>query len=52
MEVDLALLGCADPRLSDLECHRVKAAKQPTANTVYLLQTVPGIGNILSLVLR
>jgi transposase len=51
MEVDLALLECYDPLLSDLELHIVKAAKQHNANTLYLLQTVPGIGKILSLVL-
>jgi transposase len=51
MEVDLALLGYYDPLLSDLELHIVQAAKQHDANTLYLLQTVPGIGNILSLVL-
>ena len=51
MAVDLALLGYDDPLLSDLELHIVKAAKQHDANTLYLLQTVPGIGTILSLVL-
>ena len=51
MEVDLALLGYYDPLLSDLELHIVKAAKQHDPNTLYLLQTVPGIGKILSLVL-
>jgi transposase len=51
MEVDLALLGSYDPLLNDLELHIVKAAKQHDANTLYLLQTVPGIGKILSLVL-
>jgi transposase len=51
MEVDLALLGYYDPLLNDLELHIVKAAKQHDANTLYLLQTVPGIGTILSLVL-
>jgi transposase len=50
-EVDLALLGSDDPRLHALEWHMVKAAKQHDANTLYLLQTVPGIGKILSLVL-
>jgi transposase len=29
----------------------LKTAKQPDANTLYLLHTVPGIGDILSLVL-
>jgi transposase len=51
MEVDLALLGSYDPLLRDLELHIVKAAKQHDPNTLYLLQTVPGIGKILSLVL-
>jgi transposase len=51
MEVDLALLGYDEPLLRDLELHIVKAAKQHDAHTLYLLQTVPGIGKILSLVL-
>jgi transposase len=51
MEVDLTLLGSYDPLLRALELHIVKAAKQHDANTLYLLQTVPGIGKILSLVL-
>ena len=51
MEVDLTLLGYYDPLLNDLEAHIVKAAKQHDANTLYLLQTVLGIGKILSLVL-
>jgi transposase len=51
MEVDLALLGSYDPLLSDLELHIVKAAKQHDPHALYLLQTVPGIGKILSLVL-
>jgi transposase len=51
MEVDLTLLGYYEPLLRDLELHIVKAAKQHDPNTLYLLQTVPGIGKILSLVL-
>jgi transposase len=51
MEVDLALIGYYDQLLRDLELHIVKAAKQHEAQTLYLLQTVPGIGTILSLVL-
>jgi transposase len=51
LEVDLALIDYYDQLLSDLELHIVKAAKQHDAQTVYLLQTVPGIGKILSLVL-
>jgi hypothetical protein len=52
MAVDLALLGYYDPLLNDLEWHIVKAAKQHDANPRYLLHTVPGIGTILSRVLR
>jgi transposase len=51
VEVDLALIGYYDQLLRDLELHIVKAAKQHHPQTLYLLQTVPGIGKILSLVL-
>jgi transposase len=50
-EVDLALLDSYDQLLRDLELHLVTAAKHHSANTLYLLRTVPGIGKILSLVL-
>lgn len=50
--VDLALLGSSDGLLRDLALHLVTAAKQDRANALYLLRTVPGIGKILSLVLR
>jgi hypothetical protein len=52
MAVDLTLLGSYDPLLSDRELHIVKAAKPHDANTLSLLQTVPGLGTSLSLVLR
>jgi transposase len=51
VEVDLTLIGYYDQLLRDLEVHIVKAAKQPDAQTLSLLQTVPGIGKILRLVL-
>src|ERR671931_2061218 len=51
IEVDLALLDYDDELLRDLELAIVTTAKQHEANTLYLLQTVPGIGKILSLVL-
>jgi transposase len=51
IEVDLALMGYYDELLRDLELSLVQTAKQHDANTLYLLQTVPGIGKILSLVL-
>jgi transposase len=51
VEVDLALIDYYDQLLRDLEVAIVQTAKQHDANTLYLLQTVPGIGKILSLVL-
>ena len=52
IEVDLALLGHYDELLRDVELSILKAAKQRNSNTLYLLRTVPGIGEILSLVRR
>jgi transposase len=51
IEVDLALLGHDDELLRDIELSILKAAQQHDANTLYLLRTGPGIGEILSLVL-
>ena len=51
IEVDLALITYDDALLRDLELTIVKTAKHHDAQTLYLLQTVPGIGKILSLVL-
>ena len=51
IEVDLALITYDDQLLQDLELSILQTAKQHDANTLYLLQTVPGIGKILSLVL-
>jgi transposase len=49
--VDLALIGFYDALLRDVELPIVNSAKHHDAHTLYLLQTVPGIGKILSLVL-
>jgi transposase len=49
VEVDLALIDYYDQLLRDLELAIVKTAKQHDAHTLYLLQTVPGIGKLLSL---
>jgi len=51
LAVDLALIGSDDPRLTDLELPIVKTAKQHDTQTLYLLQSVPGIGTSLSWVL-
>lgn len=51
MAVALALIGYYDQLRSDGELPILTAAKQHEAQTLYLLQTVPGIGTILRLVL-
>jgi hypothetical protein len=51
IEVDLALIGHYDQLLRDVELSILHTAKQHNAQTLYLLRTVPGIGEILSLVL-
>jgi transposase len=51
VEVDLALIGHYDQLLRDMELAILKTAKQHDSHTLYLLRTVPGIGEILSLVL-
>jgi len=51
IEVDLALITYDDELLKDLALSILITAKHHDANTLYLLQTVPGIGKILRLVL-
>jgi transposase len=51
IEVDLSLIPSDDALLKALERFRSKTAKPHDANTVDLLQTVPGIGKVFSLVL-
>jgi transposase len=51
IEVDLALIDHYDRLLREMELTILKTAKPHDANTLYLLRTVPGIGEILSLVL-
>jgi transposase len=51
IEVALALITSYDALVRDVELTIVKTAKHHDAHTLYLLQTVPGIGKILSLVL-
>jgi transposase len=49
--VDLALIGHDDARLRDMEWSVLTTAKAHHTNTRYWLRTVPGIGEILTLVL-
>jgi transposase len=51
VEVDLALIDFSDQLLRDVALTIVQTAKQHAAQTLYRLQSVPGIGKILSLVL-
>jgi transposase len=51
MEVDLALVSSYDALLRDVELTLLQTAKHHDAHPLYLLQTVPGIGKMLSLVL-
>src|SRR5215468_5575278 len=51
IEVDLALVTYDEELLRDVELTILNTAKHHDATTLYLLQTVPGIGKILSLVL-
>src|SRR5437763_2781717 len=50
--VDLALMGHYAQLLRDMELAVLQTAKHHDAHTRYLLRTVPGIGEIRSLVLR
>jgi transposase len=51
LEVDLALIGHDDQWLRDVELAILTTAKQHNAQTLSLLRPVPGIGEILRLVL-
>jgi transposase len=51
MEVDLALIDSYDELLRDLELAIVRTAKPHEAHPLYVLQPVPGMGKLLSLVL-
>jgi transposase len=50
IEVDLALIGHDDRRLTDLELDLVQTAKAPEAQTFYRWRSIPGVGKILALV--
>ena len=51
IEVDLALIDHDDYLLRDVELCLLKTAQPHDSNTLDLLRTIPGIGEILSLVL-
>jgi len=49
VELDLALMDAYDRMILDVERHILHAAKELDADTLYRLQSVPGIGKILAL---
>jgi transposase len=51
IEVDLALIDHYDKLLNDVELYIVNTAKQHDVNAFYRLRSVPGIGQILALVI-
>jgi transposase len=51
VEVDRALIDDSDRLLSDSELTILRTAKQHDAQALYRLQAVPGMGNILRVVL-
>jgi transposase len=52
MAVDLALVDCDDPLLADLERSIEQTAQGHDPVSLALVRTIPGVGNILALVLR
>jgi transposase len=51
IQVDLSLLDFYDEILRDLELYILKTARVDDSISLYILQTIPGIGDILSLVM-
>jgi transposase len=51
VEVDLALIAHYDPLIRDLELHILRHAKEHDLQSYYRLRSVPGIGEILALVM-
>lgn len=51
VEVDLAMIESLDQILKQLEWHIEKVARQHDYHTLYLLRSIPGVGQILALVI-
>jgi transposase len=49
--IDLAIIETFDARIHEIERHILLSAKAHNATTLALLQTIPGIGKILALVI-
>jgi len=51
IELDLALIDHLDEQIADVELYLQRTVKVEDPHTYYLLQTIPGVGKILALVL-
>jgi transposase len=51
IEIDLALIDQYDAMIADLEEHLIRTAKVDDVQTYQRLQTIPGVGKILALIL-
>jgi len=51
IEVDLAMIDAINPILAQLEWYIEKTARQHDYKTLYLLRSIPGVGQILGLVI-
>jgi len=51
VEVDLAMIESLNQLLKKLEWHSEKTARQHDFHTLYLLRSIPGVGQILALVI-
>jgi len=51
IEVDLAMIDSLNPILAQLEWYIEKTARQHDYQTLYLLRSIPGVGQILGLVI-
>jgi transposase len=51
IEVDLAMINALNQILKPLEWHIEKTARQHDYHTLYLLRSIPGVGQILALVI-
>jgi transposase len=51
IELDLALIDCLDDQIGDVELFLQRTVKVEDPQTYYLLQTIPGVGKILALIL-
>jgi transposase len=48
---DLAVIDCLDAQIADLELYLTRTAKADDVQTYHRLQTIPGVGKVLALVL-